>query len=133
MSYRDKDRQRAYGRAWIRSRREAWLRANGPCRQCGSSDRLEVDHIDPAQKVHHAVWSWTEARRAVELAKCQVLCCMCHRAKTGAQFRKPLVHGTANGYRKHDCRCELCRAWNRARTAVIRARKRARTLTAHAA
>lgn len=33
------------------------------------------------QKINHRVWSWAEARREAELAKCQILCHDCHVAK----------------------------------------------------
>lgn len=71
-------------------RRERWLRENGPCQHCGSWENLEVDHIDPATKDAHtsSIWSWPDpARRASELAKCQVLCAPCHQRKTSRQSR----------------------------------------------
>jgi hypothetical protein len=52
------------------------------CVRCGSVESLELDHIDPATKVHHTVWDWSPARRETELAKCQVLCPPCHIVKT---------------------------------------------------
>lgn len=111
MPYLNPDRQRAYARDWIRRRRADWMAANGPCRQCGSWDRLEVDHIDPAQKVTHAVWSWSDERRAVELAKCQPLCHECHKAKTIAQIRRDPGHGTRARYNR-GCKCDDCRRAN---------------------
>lgn len=106
--------RREYRRRWcredVKKKRLAWVTENGPCRQCGSSERLEVDHIDPANKVHHAVWSWAPERRAAELAKCQVLCHRCHREKSIAYLRRPIRHGTHTGYSYYDCRCDDCRA-----------------------
>lgn len=75
---------RGFQREWVRKQRQEWLLANGPCRQCGSSLRLEVDHVDPTQKVSHKVWSWSKERRSEELSKCQILCHSCHRQKTAA-------------------------------------------------
>lgn len=66
------------------SRRKAWLSENGPCAVCGSSEFLEIDHINPETKVSHNVWSWSESRRTEELKKCQVLCKKCHKEKTRA-------------------------------------------------
>jgi 5-methylcytosine-specific restriction endonuclease McrA len=86
--------------------RRSWLEGKA-CRQCGSTERLEVDHIDPADKISHNVWSWTEARRAAELQKCQVLCHVCHKLKSAAELRKPIHHGTPWGYQK-GCRCRPC-------------------------
>lgn len=62
--------------------REDWFAANGPCKSCGSVEKLELDHIEPDTKVSHTVWSWTPMRRCLELKKCQVLCRKCHRKKT---------------------------------------------------
>lgn len=96
-----------YQNQWLKDRRNAWLKENGPCKHCGSWENLEVDHIDPAQKVTHRVWSWREERRLVELAKCQVLCHDCHEKKTWDETRATRKHGTVNGYRL-GCRCQNC-------------------------
>jgi 5-methylcytosine-specific restriction endonuclease McrA len=82
MPYIDHAKQNEYQRKWLAVRRTAWLAANGPCVTCGSVEDLQVDHRDPALKVDHKVWSWSEERRAAELAKCQVLCKQCHLEKT---------------------------------------------------
>lgn len=82
MPYKDPNRQRDYQARWIKKRRHDWVRKNGPCEVCNSDEGLQVDHIDPNEKVSHRIWSWSEARRAVELAKCWVLCFNCHNAKT---------------------------------------------------
>lgn len=119
---RDKLKQKRWQLNDMRQRRQKWLDANGPCRSCGSTDRLEVDHIDPKLKAFrnaHSCWSWTPLRREAELAKCQVLCHECHKQKTIEQFKKPVPHGTHSGYSHHGCRCEACRnataAYNRSR------------------
>lgn len=125
MPYKDKDRQRAYQRVALHKVRKDWFEANGPCVKCGSWDSLELDHIDPATKTAHRIWSWKPSERERELAKCQVLCAKCHKAKTIAEHTKPLVHGTANGYKGKACRCAECRAWNAARMRRQLARKRA--------
>lgn len=70
MPMRTKEEQREYQRLWIKRRRDAWFAENGPCAECGSWDNLRLDHVDASQKVSHNVWSWTEVRRLVELAKC---------------------------------------------------------------
>lgn len=100
---------RKYQVAWIAKRRKSWFAANGPCVLCGSSRELQADHIDPAQKVSHRVWSWKLARREAELAKCQVLCGKCHRKKTGGENRRVPDHGVRSRYVSHGCRCDLCR------------------------
>lgn len=86
MPMRTREAQREYQRNWMRKRRQAWLSANGPCVDCGSTERLEVDHRDYTEKVDHKVWSWSQSRRDVELAKCVVRCHSCHRVKTNAEF-----------------------------------------------
>lgn len=106
---------RQYQREWIKQRRVAWLRANGPCARCGSTQDLEVDHVDPTTKdpllrKGTSLWSWSEERRAVELAKCQVLCGSCHQTKTRLENTRPVVHGRVTTYDKRGCRCDLCRA-----------------------
>lgn len=77
---------RKYQRERSAARRAAWVDANGPCVQCGSTENLEVDHIDPAEKeaAVGALWARSAEVRAAELAKCQVLCRSCHREKTRA-------------------------------------------------
>lgn len=108
MSYKDPKAQSAYQAGWIAGRRNAWLEANGPCKQCGSDEDLELDHIDPAEKVTHRVWTLNKADRDRELAKCQVLCKKCHREKTNAMLRREIQHGTKSGYAHYGCRCEDC-------------------------
>ena len=79
----------AYQRKWIKDRRDVWVHENGPCQQCGSSDRLEVDHIDPTTKSMQvrSIWSRRLDVREAELAKCQVLCFDCHLAKSKLDLR----------------------------------------------
>jgi 5-methylcytosine-specific restriction endonuclease McrA len=107
MGYLDPEKQRAAQAAWyqsvVRQRRTDWLAKNGPCRKCGSSDRLEVDHINPADKVSHAVWTWSDERRAAELAKCQVLCKPCHLRKTVAENLANPDNPVGQNWRKTHC------------------------------
>jgi hypothetical protein len=121
MPYIDPVEQKEYRLKWIRKRRNEWLSANGPCRRCGSWERLEVDHIDPKTKVSHRIWSWKESTRTEELKKCQVLCRKCHEKKTAEEFRRDAVHGTHASYRR-GCRCELCREHQRQRLKAQRER-----------
>lgn len=110
VPYADPEAQRAYQREWCAGRRAKWLDANGPCGRCGSTEELEVHHLDPEAKVDHRVWSWSAARQAAELAKCVVLCSPCHKDETRAQ-RETITHGTHAGYSgPHACRCEPCTA-----------------------
>lgn len=92
----------------------SWLALNGPCARCGVWSELTVDHIDPLKKVSHRIWSLKESRRNRELAKCQVLCVECHKAKTSADKRAAMKHGTRGMYDKAHCRCPRCREANNA-------------------
>lgn len=82
-----KDRKeylRNYRRQWMRNRRLEFFTGK-VCVLCSSSEKLELDHINPADKITHSIWSWTESRRLVEISKCQVLCKECHKAKTAKE------------------------------------------------
>lgn len=94
MPYKDRAQQIAYQLAWRNERRDKWFAENGPCAHCGSWLHLQLDHRDPSQKIHHQVWGWSEARRSTELAKCQVLCETCHKAKSRGE--QPLGENRPN-------------------------------------
>lgn len=108
MPYTDKAKQAKYQRDRAARLKAEWLRENGPCCHCGSTERLEVDHIDPSTKVSHNVWSWNPIRRAEELKKCQVLCKSCHKEKSDNAMKIAVPHGTHSGYSHHGCRCVNC-------------------------
>lgn len=121
MSYATRSEQQKYQREWCAKNRAAFLDGKS-CVVCGTTSQLEVDHIEPALKISHNVWSWAPARRAAELAKCQVLCNTHHKAKTRADRPVP-EHGTISRYGGiHKCRCDACRKANSDRTALHRAR-----------
>ena len=86
---------RGYQNRWLKDRRDQWLKENGPCVKCGSNEKLEVDHIDPKEKITHKVWSLNLEKRISELKKCQVLCESCHMEKTKIDLRNQLK-GTRN-------------------------------------
>lgn len=124
VPYSDPEKHRTYQRERNRRLRHEWLEANGPCAACGSGGPYDVDHKDPLTKVSHNVWTWSAARRAVELAKCQVLCTSCHKKKTAKERYKPIIHGTVTAYFDRDCRCLLCKEAARLTTAAYRRRKK---------
>jgi 5-methylcytosine-specific restriction endonuclease McrA len=66
------------------TRRTLWF-ADKSCVECGSEDRLELDHIDPVEKITHRVWQLGDFRRNAELAKCQPLCHKCHKKKSAKE------------------------------------------------
>lgn len=72
-------------RRYERRRSNALIQLGGECVECGSTDRLEFDHVDPSEKsfnVAKAFASMSEKRLQEELAKCQLLCHTHHLQKT---------------------------------------------------
>lgn len=114
MPYSDPEAKREYQRRWMAERRAKYL-AGLVCVDCGSSDRPELDHRDPAQKVSHRIWSWRHDRILHEMAKCDVRCADCHHARHGAERER---HGVS----RYDagCRCDICRAARSAKGARLR-------------
>jgi hypothetical protein len=121
MSYANPDEQREYVRQWMAKRRAAFF-AGKSCVDCGSTEQLEIDHVDPTQKVAHRIWSWRKDRRELELAKCVVRCRSCHRIKTNRDNGWNR-HGL-NGYEYWHCRCVVCRAANAANQRRKRERRK---------
>lgn len=82
----DEQQYQGKARELYRARRAEWIADHGPCQYCGSLGKLEVDHVDPATRMYIGpIWSWPETRRLEELAKCQVLCRLCHIKKTSSE------------------------------------------------
>ncbi len=92
-----------YHAKWVAARRKDYFLGK-LCAKCGSTERLELDHIDPETKVHHAIWSWSKERRDKEAKKCQVLCHDCHKKKTAAENSARQIGGNNPASRKltHD-------------------------------
>jgi len=107
----DPEVRRAYQLAWIKRRRQDWF-SDKQCVDCGSKERLELDHIDPEQKVSNSIWSWSQKRRDEETAKCEVRCYCCHKSRSAKQcrewFSRPITHGTVTAYLKRKCKCSIC-------------------------
>lgn len=91
-SMRDMEKWKLAQKAWyervVKVRRREWFEKNGPCVDCGTWDHLELDHVDPKTKISHAVWSWGDRKRTIELAKCKVRCHGCHLEKTKRDLRE---------------------------------------------
>lgn len=122
---------RNYQRKWIAQRRLEWVISQGhKCAKCGDTQGpFDIDHIDRATKTCRVndLWSRSKEIRDAELAKCQLLCKPCHKAKTRDEMTlKNLEHGTSPMYRYRGCRCDECRAWNAARAARERAARKAK-------
>jgi hypothetical protein len=118
------EQKREYARKWMAARRAAWF-ADKKCVECGTTQELELHHIDPSTKISHCVWSWAQERREAELAKCEVRCVDHHMDRTRRQLSIPLVHGTASGYSKW-CRCKPCTDAHAAERAEYRRNKKFR-------
>jgi len=108
------------------NRRQGWIALQGGiCAECGSTDRLEVDHKDRATKLCNPsnIWSRNAAFRAAELAKCQVLCYGCHKEKTvleTPEWMGAIEHGTNSKYSK-GCRCVSCTNAHKEAAKAVRA------------
>lgn len=130
MSHKVPDKRRLYLRQyqneWMRKRRQAYF-SDKSCVVCGSTDRLELDHRDPKQKLTHAIWSWSSERREAELTKCQPLCHECHKTKTLEVDRYRAPHGSPSRFRA-GCRCESCRSANNEYQEKYRSRAKNRRL-----
>ena len=97
---------RDYQLVWVTRRRNQWIKENGPCKRCGSTDNLEVDHIDRKTKLISPTKLWSlskdNPKRVEELKKCQVLCSSCHKLKN----QEETVTACARHRRtKHKCDC----------------------------
>ena len=59
-----------YQNKWLQDRRTEWLQENGPCKQCGDWENLEIDHINPSEKQIKiaTIWSRKKEIRDKELA-----------------------------------------------------------------
>lgn len=96
------------------------------CVECGAMQNLEFDHIDPTTKsfeISNTSYLDGPLRTLLdEVRKCQLLCKVCHDAKSRAEGsyargggHNKIIdpqHGTAVKYNK-GCRCELCADWKR--------------------
>ena len=128
MGYKDAEQQREYQRQWMAERRAKALEGMS-CAYCAATEDLHFHHFDPAIKVSHNVWSWTEERRREELAKCIVLCRSCHvdhHRQNRPQFCKRGHELTeANSYWKPGRTTRECRTCKRERTKRSAERKAA--------
>ena len=92
LPYTDPEKKREYDRKWVANRRREFFEDKS-CVDCDSREGLELDHVDPAEKVTHRVWSWSQDRRDAELAKCVVRCGSCHDKKSAGEHAKGVNNG----------------------------------------
>src|SRR5687768_7163359 len=87
-------------------RKAEWVeKLGGKCAQCGGTEGLQFDHVDPTTKkftVAQRLAGIAEKRLVEEMAKCQLLCSSCHEEKSlkdmGLKSAKG-THGTLSAYR----------------------------------
>lgn len=88
------EQRREYMRGYYAKRlEEAKAVLGGGCVECGATDDLEFDHIDPQDK-NHAITKmlmWAKAKWLEELEKCQLLCQGCHARKTSEHIKQGLI------------------------------------------
>ena len=91
-----------------RIRAEKIYMLGGKCIDCGSTDNLEFDHIDPENKDFciSNYMTYPSSLVDAELAKCTLRCKSCHSSRTRTQ--NSVEHG-AGASGKRNCRCEPCR------------------------
>ena len=123
MANKDPEVNREYMRIYMtrrwRIRRKTAIRyLGGKCVVCGSTRKLQFDHIDPKQK-SFTISKMTSIQEELfwkEIDKCQLLCEDHHKEKT--KVEQSIVwdgrrkHGTCTMYQR-GCRCEPCRKWKR--------------------
>ena len=94
---------------------EAKESLGGMCVFCGSTENLEIDHIDPTTKLFtlgSKLASVSETKYLIEIVKCQLLCHVCHMSKSISEAGKQRkAHGRYTMYRQ-GCRCDECKKAN---------------------
>lgn len=115
MPHKDPEENRKYRRKYDleryhHRRKEAIDFLGGKCNSCGSTESLEIDHIDPNKKEIPLgkMWGISKERFYKELEKCQVLCQPCHKEKNKTDNGEA-QHGTDSGYHNLKCRCDACK------------------------
>jgi hypothetical protein len=115
---------REYMRKYSMKRRDKVIKLlGGQCTKCGSTEDLQVHHVDPSTKEFtlasrwHRKWVEIEA----ELPKCILLCENCHRDI----HRSKYPHGTPQKYWA-GCHCKPCTAANTKHSREYKAKRRGR-------
>jgi 5-methylcytosine-specific restriction endonuclease McrA len=105
---------RDYHREYYRKRRKAIFDyLGGACVICGTTEHLQVDHINPADKSFEIKSRLSVKNNKAELDKCQLLCRRHHLEKT-ARENSGFQHGTIYAWMKKKCKCEVCESAKRA-------------------
>lgn len=115
---------RVYNRdRYWRLKAEAYERLGGKCAKCGTTENLEIDHIDRRTKSVNVTrfCSMSREKFLAELPLCQLLCEEHHREKTSAEQSVPHGGGLTG---KKNCRCELCAPLKNAYSRELKRKKR---------
>ena len=89
MPHKKREEYNAYLNAYMQRRyyerkKYGLEKLGGVCVECGETESLDFDHIDPTTKILAIgkMWSVAWPRFVAELEKCQLLCQECHKIKT---------------------------------------------------
>ena len=98
-------------------------RLGGVCVECGTTEDLEIDHIDPSTKSFEILKCYDHKLDKVlsEVDKCQLLCKTHHKIKSDREAS--FEHG-AGLTGKRFCYCDLCKPLKRARMKTWRAERK---------
>ena len=110
MPYKDLATQREYQRRWMAARRAEYL-AGKRCAFCNSDGPLEIHHFDPAIKVHHAIWSWSQARREATMADLSSGASRQVRTENGTELPCPICERTILRSDLYGDGCPYCETW----------------------
>ena len=113
MASKTRDMAKYLRERYQRRKAKAVERLGGCCCRCGSTENLEIDHIDRTQKTMSFSRMYVVSRKRFEeeLSKCQILCKPCHTDKSIEErgHNRRTEHGTYACYRYSKCRCTVCR------------------------
>ena len=87
----NKEKRKEYSREHNKKNRAICLEyLGGKCVKCGTTERLEFDHIDRTTKKYTigGKLSYKFDYLKEELDKCQLLCAFCHLEKTASEWTK---------------------------------------------
>ena len=77
----------SYHTEYYKKRRDQFINLlGGSCANCGATNQLEFDHIDPSTKQFSIgkLLNVSYEKALAEVRKCQLLCKSCHKIKTNA-------------------------------------------------
>lgn len=109
ISHQEAMNKKTYQRKWVADRKAEYMDGK-TCLFCDTGKDVEIHHLDPEQKEHHCIWSWSHERIEAELKKCVFVCEGCHTKFHALLKAVEFRHGLRSSYEKYGCRCDYCRA-----------------------